>query len=510
MSQLSLPGREHEIAGGKPEEGHDSSLADPLPCVVFDPKQESRLWRKVDLRLMPMIALMYLLSFMDRGVASVIGIDLLDLTGNQYNTVLTVFFISFAIFESPCNVIIQFVSPSKWLAGIMILWGIVMYVKPSYYSVNSPTSVKDAFGFCKDISSIGCWATLSRDRRNLTMWYPKYMLQCRFAIFLGAATSSGAFSGLLAYGINFMDGIGGLRGWSWIFILEGLVTVLVGFIAIFGMIIVPREWNSLENSNIVMVDYPSSAKFLTPEEKQFIIQRREFSQVDDGGDIGAQIRGAFMDWQIWALSLIQISALVPLYGITYFLPTIINDFGYSTSTSQLLTVPPYVLAVIVLGVFAYYSDKKKLRSPFIFTAQLIALIGFIINITDASSGVKYFGTFWCVAGSYTAGTGPVIWAANNLEGKYKRAVGMALVITMGTFGGAIASNIFRAQDAPRYLLGFGIEIMFMVMGMLVIPIVALAYVRLNTRKDELEIQMETSGFRSRAEASNEEKFRYTL
>lgn len=107
---------------------------------------------------------------------------------------------------------------------------------------------------------------------------------------------------------------------------------------------------------------------------------------------------------------------------------ITGSFGYSTSTSQLLTVPPYVLAgeslvirlsqvlnaaliylVIVLGVFAYYSDKKKLRSPFIFTAQLIALIGFIINITDASSGVKYFGTFWCVAGSYTAGTGPIIW-----------------------------------------------------------------------------------------------------
>lgn len=67
MSQLSLSGKEHEIVGGKPEEGHDSPLADPLPCAVFDPKQESRLWRKVDLRLMPMIALMYLLSFMDRG-----------------------------------------------------------------------------------------------------------------------------------------------------------------------------------------------------------------------------------------------------------------------------------------------------------------------------------------------------------------------------------------------------------------------------------------------------------
>ncbi|KAL4072326.1 MFS general substrate transporter [Scleroderma citrinum] len=398
----------------------------------------------------------------------------------------------------------QFVSPSKWLAGIMILWGIVMTLMGFVKTYPQLAAVR----FCLGVAESGFYPGIAY---YLTMWYPKYMLQRRFAIFLGAATSSGAFSGLLAYGINFMNGLGGLQGWSWIFILEGLATVLVGFIALFGTLVL-CERNSLETSNIVMVDYPTSAGFLTPEERQFIIQRREFSEIDEEGDIGTQVRAAVTDWQVWALSLIQMSAGAPLYGITYFLPTIINNFGYSTSTTQLLSIPPYVLGVMVLGVFAYFSDRKKLRSPFIFAAQLISLIGYIINITNASSGVKYFGTFWCVAGSYTAATGPIIWAANNLEGKYKRAVGMALVITMGNFGGAIASNIFRTQDAPRYLLGFGIEIMFITMGMLIVPIVALTYKRLNARKDELEQQKEeTGGVGGEGEELNREStFRYTL
>ncbi|KAL4071697.1 major facilitator superfamily domain-containing protein [Scleroderma yunnanense] len=510
MPQLSFPEKgsyigefQHETAAGTPKDGHSAPLGVPSR-VVFDPKQESRLWRNVDLRLMPMIALIRLSANFGGGShllwgqrtgnignAKLDGLTTqLNLVGNEYNIALTVFFISFAIFEFPCNdcpditsLVMQFVSPSKWLAGIMIFWGIV---------IREQCEVRATFAY--DASDILNW-----------LLYAFVSALQKVAFIQGLHTMltfwKGAFSGLLAYGINFMNGLGGLQGWSWIFILEGLATVLVGFVAL-----------------IVMVDYPSSAGFLTPEEQQFIIQRRgsylncaliypDFSEIDEEGDMGTQVRAAVTDWQVWALSLIQMSTLAPLYGITYFLPT---------STTQLLSIPPYVLGginftaylVMVLGVFAYFSDRKKLRSPFIFAAQLISLIGYIINITNASSGVKYFGTFWCVAGSYTAGTGPIIWAANNLEGKYKRAVGMALVITMGNFGGAIASNIFRTQDAPRYLLGFGIEIMFTTMGMLIIPIVALTYKRLNARKDELERQKEeTSGVGGEGGELNRERLK---
>ncbi|KAI6041655.1 hypothetical protein EDC04DRAFT_2667640, partial [Pisolithus marmoratus] len=98
--------------------------------------------------------------------------------------------------------------------------------------------------------------------------------------------------------------------------------------------------------------------------------------------------------------------------------------------------------------------------------------------------------------------------ANNLEGKCKRAVGMAIVICVGNLGGAIASNIFRSQDAPRYLLGLGIEIMFLAMGMIALPIIALTYRHINIQKDALEQQVEMDG----SEALDTEKrgFRYTL
>ncbi|KAI6143719.1 MFS general substrate transporter [Pisolithus tinctorius] len=464
-----------DIAGEKFEAGLSSSR----PRVLLTPKEESKLWRKVDLKLMPMIALMYLLCFMDRGNIGNAKLDglitQLKLDGNQYNVALTLFFVSYSILDCPANYIIQFVRPSKWLAGTMILWGLVIYAQL--------VGVR----FCLGIAESGFYPGVAY---YLTMWYPKYMLQRRFALFLGAATSAGAFSGILAYGINFMNGDGGYQGWSWIFILEGAATFVVGFIALF-----------------VMVDYPSTAKFLTPAEQQYIIQQREFSEVDEKGDVTTQVRAAFTDWQVWAMCIVQISISVPLYGITYFLPTIINNFGYSTSTSQLLSAPPYILGVIVLLVVAYFSDKTQRRSPFIFASQVIAIVGFIINITNVPNGVKYFGTYLCVAGPYTGGVGTIIWLANNLEGKLKRAVGMALMICIGNLGGAIASNIFRSQDAPRYILGLGVEIALLAMGMIAVPIIALTYRRMNARKDALWQQAEVEGSEI---LDKEESFRYTL
>ncbi|KIJ05325.1 hypothetical protein PAXINDRAFT_21401 [Paxillus involutus ATCC 200175] len=122
-----------------------------------------------------------------------------------------------------------------------------------------------------------------------------------------------------------------------------------------------------------------------------------------------QVWAAFTDWQVWALSLVQISITIPGYGITYFLPSIINDFGYSVSISQLLTAPAYAIAAVNALVFSYFSDKTQLRSPFIFAAQSIVLLGYIINISDAPSHVKFFGTYLCIIGAFVSGPGGVSW-----------------------------------------------------------------------------------------------------
>lgn len=126
-----------------------------------------------------------------------------------------------------------------------------------------------------------------------------------------------------------------------------------------------------------------------------------------------------------------------------------------------------------------------MRSPFVYAGLAMNLFGYAINISTVPPGVKYFGTFFCVAGSYAAFPGVVSWLGNNLSGQYKRAVGMALQIGIGNFGGAIASNIYHKKDAPRYILGHSLELMFIGIGFICVPITVLAYKLANAKKEAI-------------------------
>ncbi|KAJ2913346.1 hypothetical protein MD484_g7060, partial [Candolleomyces efflorescens] len=283
---------------------------------------------------------------------------------------------------------------------------------------------------------------------------------------------AGAFSGLLAYGIGHMDGLRGLGGWSWIFILEGVATVLAGIVAA-----------------IVMIDFPSTSEFLTQEEKQFILDSQRKYQSSLGEEEHFETRHfweALADWQVYAFVVISLGFVSPLYGITFFAPTIINSFGYSPEITQLLSIPPYVLATATVYLFAYLSDKLRLRSLFLFAALAISLVGYAINVTGAPIGVKYFGIFLCVTGSYAGIPGLSAWQSNNTSGQYKRGIALALHIGIANFGGAIGSSIFRKQDSPRFILGFGVDLMLIVLAMIAVVIMVLTYKRINSRRDEIQ------------------------
>ncbi|KAI6020422.1 major facilitator superfamily domain-containing protein [Pisolithus microcarpus] len=367
-----------------------SNVQEPFP-VSLSPEQERKLWRKIDFRLVPMISSMYLFSFMDRGNignAKLEGLmTQLHLTGSQFNVALSVFFISYSLFEFPANVILQFVRPSRWLPGIMFAWGIAM----TFMGLVKSYPQLAAMRFLLGMAEAGFYPGVVF---YLSMWYPEYKLIYRIALFTGAAAVAGAFSGLLAYAIGFMNNVGHLEGWSWIFILQGLATMVVCLVGVFGL-----------------VDYPDTAKFLSAEEKRFIEQQRTLdAENDDGeGTVAQQILSAFADWQVWSMALLLISFDVPVYGITFFLPTILNNFGYDTAISQLLTVPVYVGATISMISVAHFSDRMKIRFPFIIVSELIGLAGYIILITDASTGVKYFGTFLVVIGTYSGVPCTVGW-----------------------------------------------------------------------------------------------------
>ncbi|KAG2040562.1 MFS general substrate transporter [Suillus americanus] len=456
---------EHNQCDRQPED----SVWDLKNVPVLTPEQEKKLWRKIDLRIVPILSLMYLLAFIDRsniGNAKLEGlVTQLDLTGNRFNIALIMFIIPYCLLECPANLVLKVFRPSRWLPGINFAWGVVMTLMAFVKTYPQLVGVR----ICLGIAEAGLFPGVVY---YLTLWYPRHMLQYRIGLFFGAATVGGAFSGLLAFGISYMGGMEGLEAWSWIFMLEGLATIVVAIIAFF-----------------VLVDFPDTAKFLTPEERAFVVWRKKY----DNSSVGEEERfasrhvwAAFRDWQVWLHIPIYVSIVGPLYGITLFLPTIIKSFGYSTPVSQLLTVPPYVAATLTLLVFAYYSDKLKIRSPFILSGLTMCLVGFSINISTAPIGVKYFGTFLIVMGSYAAYPGAISWLGNNLSGQYKRGVGMPLQMCIGNFSGAVAAVIYRSQDSPRFILGHALELMFVGIGFIFLPIVAFIYKRINAQRDAAE------------------------
>jgi sugar phosphate permease len=451
------------------EERQEDSVLDLKDVPVLTPEQEKKLWRKIDMRIVPILSLMYLLAFIDRsniGNAKLEGLVVqLDLTGNRFNIALIMFIIPYCLFECPANLVLKAFRPSRWLPGINFVWGIIMTLMAFVKTYPQLVGVR----ICLGVAEAGLFPGVVY---YLTLWYPRHMLQYRIGLFFGAATIAGAFSGLLAFGISYMGGIDGLEAWSWIFMLEGLATMVAAIIACF-----------------VLVDSPDTAKFLTPEERAFIVWRKKY----DNSSVGEEERfasrhvwAAFKDWQVWLHIPVYISIVGPLYGITLFLPTIIQSFGYNIPVSQLLTVPPYVAATFTLLAFAHYSDKLKIRSPFILAGLTMCLIGFSINISTAPSGVKYFGTFFIVMGSYAALPGVISWLGNNLSGQYKRGVGMPLQMCIGNFSGVAAAVIYRSQDSPRFILGHGVELMFVGIGFIFVPIVMFIYKRINAQRDTVE------------------------
>ncbi|EPT02052.1 hypothetical protein FOMPIDRAFT_1119230 [Fomitopsis schrenkii] len=430
-----------------PTENEKDTDLERLYAPALSPEQQRRLWRKVDMRILPVLSALYLCCYLDRGNAKLEGLTTqLDLTGNKYNVAL----VCLTMF-------------SRWLPGITIAWGIVLTLMGIVKNYPQLVAVR----CCLGIAEAGI---LPGATYYLTLWYPRHMLQLRIALFWGGSTVAGAFSGLIAYGVSFMSGTAGLLGWSWLFIIEGIVTVLVGIVAFF-----------------VLVDFPDTATFITDEERAFIAWSRSKSSPEEDSpseDMNEHLKlrhwiAALSDWQVWMHIVLYLCICTPLNGITLFLP-----FGYGTAVSQLLTIPPYMCALILLIVFAWWSDHVKMRSPFLFVCLLMGLVGFSINISNASNGAKYFGTFFCIAGLYAAFPGTVAWLGNNLAGQHKRAIGMAVHLGVGNMNGIIASNLYLSTEAPRYILGHSLAMMFIGIGLIIIPVIVALYRRINARRDK--------------------------
>lgn len=177
---------------------------------------ERALLRKLDLKLLPPLTLLYLLSFLDRsnvGNARIEGLVAdLHMTGNEYLTGLTLFFVGYVLFEVPCNIVLKLWTPRAWLPTLAIAWGVVSTLLGVIHNKAEFWGVRFALG----VAECGLFPGIVF---YLSMWYRRNERHFRVALFFSAASLAGAFGGVLAWGIAHMRGVGGYNGWRWIFIL---------------------------------------------------------------------------------------------------------------------------------------------------------------------------------------------------------------------------------------------------------------------------------------------------
>ncbi|CAK4032887.1 retrograde regulation 2 [Lecanosticta acicola] len=448
---------------------NDASLPD------YQDAEVKKIIRKVDWRLPPVLCLLYLVSYLDRsniGNAKIAGMTHdLHMTGTQYNIALTCFFFPYALFMVPSNMVLKVVKPSLWMAFLMICWGTVMTMHGLVKTWGQLCACRALLGLCET----GFFPAASY---LLTTWYCRFEYQTRVAWFFSSATLAGAFSGLLAYGIEHMDGVGGEAGWRWIFYVEGSATVVIGCVIYF-----------------ILPNSPREAKWLTEAEAETIERRlKEDAGTKDGqvdnhdGFQRSSLIQTLGDWKLWVWSIAVCGDSIPNYAFGFMAPTIIKGLGYQTWRAQLLCVPIYVTAFIATIVVALWSDRRQNRWPSVFFPYSVAAIGFVALLAiphPKLPGLTYAFLFLVPVGLSSGHTGLHAWIANNLAPSWRRAIGMALVPCIGNLGGAIGSNIYLERQAPRYWLGFGFSLGVLIAALFAILFMKQQLERVNRQREKL-------------------------
>ncbi|PWY94962.1 MFS general substrate transporter [Aspergillus sclerotioniger CBS 115572] len=433
---------------GLPRDSQLEFIEDPDEGLSEEEKAKidrALVW-KLDLRLIPWLSLLYLVSFLDRtnvGNAKLAGLQKdLHMTNSQYNAVLTIFFASYSIFEPVTNVLLKRMRPSVFIPIIMAIWGICMTFMGLVHNFSGLMAVRWFLG----LTEAGLFPGVGY---FLSCWYKRSEFGVRMAIFFSAAALAGSFGGLLAAAIALMDGVGGKSGWSWIFILEGLATIIIGVLSF---------W--------MVYDFPDEAKFLSEADRKRVLRRLMADNQASSGHEKFQMTyfwSSLKDWKTYTSAIIFMGADGALYAFSLFTPTIIKELvRYTAIQAQLFSVPPYAAAAIVTVTIGFIADRTRQRGICNIAVSLVGIAGFSLLLGAKSAGARYAGTFLGAMGIYPAIANTISWASNNTEGVYKRGVTLGIVIGWGNLNGIVSSNIYRGNDAPQFYPGHGTVLAYLV------------------------------------------------
>jgi ACS family tartrate transporter-like MFS transporter len=425
--------------------------------------------KKIQWRILPFIIILYFIAMLDRTnlsyVASHMSEDL-GITSAQYGIVAGIFFIGYFLFEVPSNILMSKYGARKWIARILITWGIVAagtsFVQDvtHLYILRFILGIMEAGFFPGIILYLTFWFR-AKDRAKVISIF---MLGLPFAYIFGAP-----FSGLILDHIHWM----GISSWRWMFFLEGIPAVFLGICTLF-----------------LLLDKPEDAKWLTDKEKAWLHKELESEKqaVMKNNKHSKSTKKAIFGPMIWLLAIVYFSKTLAIYGVGFFAPQIIDSFteGLSSTTVGLITAIPYIFAAIVMILWGRHSDKTNERRwhiaipiavcaiallAFGFTSNPILVIALLCIINGAVFSL--YGPFWTLPSLFLTGTSV--------------AAGIAAINSIANLGGFVGPYVIGAvNDATGSIYG-GLVVIAVVCIIAFIVIVSLKF-----NKEDAKINEETS------------------
>ncbi|RYO18901.1 hypothetical protein AA0121_g4733 [Alternaria tenuissima] len=475
-------GPAHKEELGEEDEGflpsiRRASLDSVQSYELYTPDEDRRVLKKLDRRLVAFMALLYMLSFLDRsniGNARIAGLaDDLKLSSTQYEWLLWAFYITYILFEW-MTLMYRIVPPHIYISLCILSWGIIASLQAVATSFSFLLVLRALLGISEAAFGPGVPFYLS-------FFFRRSELAFRTGLFISASPLSASFAGALAYLITKVGENGPLSPWRLLFLLEGFPSVLI---AVWAWDFVP--------------DGPGSAKWLSPRQREIAVMRLRSEKESEDQDeekyqSGRRGRVNFhevlqilKDPKSYLTALMFFSCNVAFSSMPVFLPTVIRDMGWESITAQGLSAPPYLFAFVVVLTTAYYSDRMQSRSTFIMLHSLLATLGYG---TIAISGylqsdktmVRYIALYPAAAGFFSAITIIITWTLNNQESDSKKGTGMALLNIIGQMGPLVGTSIFPDEDGPYYVKGMSICAGFMLFVGFLAAVLRWVLVRENRR-----------------------------
>ncbi|WP_133649043.1 MFS transporter [Paraburkholderia flava] len=398
---------------------------------------EENVYRKVSWRLTPLLLVCYLVSYLDRvnvGFAKLQMAADLGLSDAAYGLGAGIFFLGYFIFEVPSNMILHRVGARVWIARIMITWGIV---SAAMMFITSPTMFY-LMRFLLGVAEAGFFPGVIL---YLTYWYPAHRRGRMTTVFMTAVALSGVIGGPVSgYVLKTFDGVNGWHGWQWLYLIEGLPSVLAGLLVY-----------------VALDDRISQAKWLSADERN-LLERN--IRNEEAGKAHLSFGAVMTSPRVWLMCLIYFSFVVGLYGVGFWLPTLIKTTGVADPfTIGLLSAVPYAAAVVAMMVIARSSDRRGERRWHLALPAAMGTVGFVLSVAWAhETALAIAALTLATMGILTAI--PLFWSLPTaFLGGAAAAAGIAMINSIGNLAGflgpylvGLLRQITASNSAGMYVL----------------------------------------------------------